>query len=269
MLDAHEASARIAVSGTSAGMWHPHCARIHPAKLASGLARAVEALGVEIYEDTRVDEIRPGAAVTARGSVRARFVLRATEGFTARLRGHEREWLPMNSSLIATEPLGPEVWDAIGWAGRETLGDFAHAYMYAQRTADDRIAIGGRGVPYRFGSGIDDDGATDPRTVGMLREILERFFPVLRGVGIEHVWSGVLGVPRDWHATVGLDRATGLGWAGGFVGTGVTATNLAGRTLRDLVLEELGSGSGPRSPSCPGSITACAAGSRSRCAGSP
>ncbi|MWV51075.1 FAD-dependent oxidoreductase [Rathayibacter sp. VKM Ac-2803] len=242
LLDAREASARIAVSGTSAGMWHPHCARIHPAKLAAGLARAVEALGVEIYEDTRVDEIRAGVAVTARGSVRARFVLRATEGFTARLAGHEREWLPMNSSLVATEPLGAEVWGELGWAGRETLGDFAHAYMYAQRTADDRIAIGGRGVPYRFGSGIDDDGATDPRTVGMLREILERFFPVLRGVGIEHVWSGVLGVPRDWHATVGLDRATGLGWAGGFVGTGVTATNLAGRTLRDLVLQELGPG---------------------------
>ncbi|SMH29661.1 Glycine/D-amino acid oxidase [Rathayibacter oskolensis] len=240
LLDAREAAARIAVSGTSAGMWHPHCARIHPAKLAAGLARAVEALGVEIYEDTRVDEIRQGSAVTARGSVRARFVLRATEGFTAQLAGHRREWLPMNSSLVATEPLGQEVWDEIGWAGRETLGDFAHAYMYAQRTADDRIAIGGRGVPYRFGSGIDDDGATDPRTVGRLREILERFFPVLQGVGIEHVWSGVLGVPRDWHATVGLDRATGLGWAGGFVGTGVTATNLAGRTLRDLVLGELG-----------------------------
>ncbi|NRG40494.1 FAD-dependent oxidoreductase [Rathayibacter sp. VKM Ac-2835] len=238
LLDARETAARIAVDGASAGLWHPHCARLHPAKLADGLARTVEALGVRIFEDTRVDEIRPGAAVTARGVVRAPIVLRATEGFTAALAGHHREWLPMNSSLIATERLAPEVWDEIGWAGRETLGDAAHAYMYAQRTADDRIAIGGRGVPYRFGSRIDRDGATDPRTVGRLREILERFFPVLRGVGIEHVWSGVLGVPRDWHATVGLDRATGLGWAGGFVGTGVTATNLAGRTLRDLVLGE-------------------------------
>ena len=53
---------------------------------------------------------------------------------------------------------------------------------------------------------------------------------------IDHAWAGVLGVPRDWSATVGLDRASGLGWAGGYVGTGVTATNLAGRTLRDLVL---------------------------------
>lgn len=242
LLDGREAAARIAVSGASAGMWHPHCARVHPAKLASGLARVVEALGVTIFEATRVVEIRSGAAITARGVVRAPIVLRATEGFTAALAGHRREWLPMNSSLIATEPLPPSVWDGIGWAGRETLGDFAHAYMYAQRTADDRIAIGGRGVPYRFGSGLDVDGATDPRTVGMLRAVLERFFPVLRGVGIEHVWSGVLGVPRDWHATVGLDRASGLGWAGGFVGTGVTATNLAGRTLRDLVLHGLGAG---------------------------
>lgn len=46
----------------------------------------------------------------------------------------------------------------------------------------------------------------------------------------------VLAVPRDWEATVDFDRASGLGWAGGYVGHGVTATNLAGRTLADLVL---------------------------------
>ena len=53
---------------------------------------------------------------------------------------------------------------------------------------------------------------------------------------VAHARAGVLGVPRDWSATVGFDRATGLGWAGGYVGTGVTATNLAGRTLADLLL---------------------------------
>ena len=108
--------------------------------------------------------------------------------------------------------------------------------MYAQRTADDRIAFGGRGVPYRAGSRVDDDGATQERTIGSLTELLHRFFPAARGAAIDHAWSGVLGVPRDWAATVGLDRSTGLGWAGGYVGTGVTATNLAGRTLADLVL---------------------------------
>lgn len=236
LLTAEESAARIRVDGVLGASWHPHCARIQPAKLVLGLAAAVERLGVTILEDTRVDEIRPGAAVTARGTVRAPTVVRATEGFTAGLKGEHRTWLPMNSSLVVTEPLPAAVWDEIGWAGRETLGDVAHVYMYAQRTADDRIAIGGRGVPYRYGSRTDVDGATPARTVEHLARVLTRFFPVLHGVRIEHAWSGVLGVPRDWAATVSFDRATGIAWAGGYVGTGVTATNLAGRTLADLIL---------------------------------
>jgi len=238
LLNAAEATARINVRGTTGAMWHPHCARLHPAKLADGLARVVESLGVEIYEQTRVTEIRAHQAVTAAGTVTAGTVVRATEGFTARIDGLRRTWLPMNSSLIVTEPLSADVWDDIGWNGYDTLGDQAHAYMYAQRTADDRIAIGGRGAPYRYGSGTDVDGETDPRTVELLRDILVRFFPSTASAAIEHVWSGVLGVPRDWSATVGLDRASGLGWAGGYVGTGVTSTNLAGRTLRDLILDQ-------------------------------
>jgi glycine/D-amino acid oxidase-like deaminating enzyme len=142
----------------------------------------------------------------------------------------------MNSSMIATEPLPADVWAAIGWDGRETLGDFAHVYMYAQRTTDDRIAFGGRGVPYRYGSRVDADGATQERTIRSLSALLRRFFPAAAEVPIAHAWAGVLGVPRDWAATVGHDAATGLGWAGGYVGTGVTATNLAGRTLADLIL---------------------------------
>lgn len=235
-LDARETSQRIHVAGVLGGVWHPHCARLHPAKLARGLAAAVARLGVRIFEGTTVTEIRPGEARTDLGTVRAEFVIRATEGFTPDLRGEHRTWLPMNSSMIVTEPLAASVWDEIGWQGRETLGDFAHAYMYAQRTADDRIAFGGRGVPYRYGSRVDDDGVTQPRTIESLTALLHRFFPVAADAAIEHAWSGVLGVPRDWAATVGMDRATGLGWAGGYVGTGVTATNLAGRTLADLVL---------------------------------
>ena len=230
------ARARIDVVGATGAMWHPHCARINPAKLAAGLARVVESLGVEIFENTWVGEITPHMAVTDRGVVEAEFVVRATEGFTAGLKGLHRAWLPMNSSLIATAPLSPAVWASIGWEGRETLGDMAHAYMYAQRTIDDRIAIGGRGVPYRFGSQTDSDGHTPASTVAALRGILTRFFPATAGAQIDHAWSGVLGVPRDWAATVGLDPATGLAWAGGYVGTGVATTNLAGRTLTDLIL---------------------------------
>ncbi|MEQ4721302.1 FAD-dependent oxidoreductase [Nonomuraea sp. B19D2] len=244
LLDRDEQRERVQVAGTLEATYSPHCARIQPAKLAVGLAEAVARLGVDIFEDTTVTAIRPrregaqAAAITIRGVVSADYVIRATEGFTASLAGQHRQWLPMNSSMIVTEPLPPEVWKHIGWQGNELLGDEAHAYIYAQRTADDRIAIGGRGVPYRYGSRTDVRGATQPQTVALLWRMLAKLFPAAADARIQHSWCGVLGVPRDWCSTVHLDHATGLGWAGGYVGSGVTTTNLAGRTLRDLVLRQ-------------------------------
>jgi len=234
-LTADEVDARLRVAGTRGGLWQPHCARIHPAKLARGLADAVRARGVRIIEQTRVTEIRQGEAQTAHGAVRARHVIRATEGFTTRLPGLKRTWLPLNSSMIVTEPLGPDVWAEIGWEGFETLEDLSHVYAYAQRTPDGRIAIGGRGTPYRWGSAFDADGATDRATWSSLTALVREWFPAIGEVPVAHTWSGVLGVPRTWRATVQHDPVTGLGAAGGYVGTGVTATNLAGRTLADLI----------------------------------
>ena len=235
VLDAAALAERVRVAGGRAALWSPHCARIQPAGLVRGLAAVVEGLGVCLFEGTEVVRIRPGEAVTPRGTVRAPFVIRALEGFTSSVES-PRLWLPMNSSMLATAPLPRPVWDEIGWQGAELVGDEAHSFSYLQRTADGRIAIGGRGIPYRYGSRRDDRGETRPATIEQLVGILHRHFPAVREVPIEHTWSGVLGVPRDWCAAVDLDRATGLGWAGGYVGHGVTASNLAGRTLRDLVL---------------------------------
>jgi glycine/D-amino acid oxidase-like deaminating enzyme len=237
LLSADESVQHINVANTHGGAYSPHGARLQPAKLVRGVSDAVERLGVTIAEQTTVLEIHPHRVVTDHGDISATYVLRATEGFTAGIKGLKRSWLPMNSSMIVSAPLPDSAWDEIGWEGLETLGDLAHAYCYAQRTADGRIAIGGRGVPYRFGSQVDNDGSTQPQTIDALREILVRLFPATATVPIDHAWSGVLGVPRDWCSTVGLDRDTGLGWAGGYVGHGVATTNLAGRTLTDLVLE--------------------------------
>ncbi|GAA2570342.1 NAD(P)/FAD-dependent oxidoreductase [Mycolicibacterium diernhoferi] len=235
-LTKHEAAQRIQFDGVVSAYHTPHCARIQPAALACGLADAVERLGVTIHEQSAVIEIQPGKAVTRSGTLRAPIVLRATEGFTPALPGLHRRWLPMNSSMIATEPIPAEIWDRIGWQGRETVGDTAHGFFYAQRTVDDRIAIGGRSVPYRFGSRTDRDGQVPARTIGLLTDVLHTILPQVRDIPIAHGWCGVLAVPRDWEAGVALDRTTGLGWAGGYVGHGVTAANLAGRTLADLVL---------------------------------
>jgi glycine/D-amino acid oxidase-like deaminating enzyme len=235
-LDAAALSSRIDLLNGAGATFTPHCARVQPARLVAGLADAVARSGVDIYEATPVARIEPHRACTLFGDVTARYVLRATEGFTATLPGQRRALLPVNSSMIVTEPLGDDVWREIGWDGCETLGDEAHVYIYAQRTADGRIAIGGRGVPYRFGSGTDHRGATRAETARALARSLRTLLPQVGDVRVDHAWCGVLGVPRDWCATVSLDRATGLGWAGGYTGHGVAASNLAGRTAADLML---------------------------------
>lgn len=235
-LSAEELRARVAIDGGLGALYTPYCARVQPAKLVTGLARAAEQRGVVIHERSRVNRIAPGEVATAGGRVRSRYVVLATEGYTANLPGRHRALLPLNSAMIVTEPVPGEVWSRLGWRDAETLLDGSHLYTYSQRTADGRVAIGGRGVPYRFGSRTDREGPVPAETVRELRQRLATLFPGLGGVGITRAWHGVLGVSRDWCPTVGLDRQTGLAYAGGYAGEGVATANLAGRTLRDLIL---------------------------------
>lgn len=230
-------NARIKVAGAEAALFTPHCARLHPARLVRGLARKVEERGVTIFERTPVTEIGTSSLSTDNGRVRAHVVVRATEGYTPALPGMHRDLLPLYSLMIATEPLDANVWAEIGWDGYETLHDGRHLLIYAQRTADDRIAIGGRGAPYHFGSRISELNDRDPKVFRSLKEVITQLFPAAAQARITHEWGGCLGVPRDWFSSVGIDRSSGSAWAGGYVGDGVATANLAGRTLRDLILE--------------------------------
>ncbi|SIR78856.1 NAD(P)/FAD-dependent oxidoreductase [Williamsia sterculiae] len=236
LLSRSDLDTRLRVSAAQAGAWSPHCARVQPAKLSRGVADAVERSGVEIYEQTRVADVDAGRVVTDRGTVRAPIVLVCVEGFTATLPRRHRSLLPLNSAMVVTEPLPDRVWDEIGWRDCELLGEMAHAYTYSQRTADGRIALGGRGIPYRFGSAIDHDGVTQPPTATALTTALRELFPAAADVPIAHTWCGVLGVHRDWSASIRYDPRTGMGSAAGYVGSGLTTTNVAARTLHDLVL---------------------------------
>ena len=240
MLEADEAAAMLAAQPVLGGAFTPHCATVQPARLVRGLARVVEAAGVHVFEQTRVLGIRPGHVETTAGTVRAEVVLRATEGYTPRLPGHRRDVAPVYSLMVATEPLDDATWASIGLGGaagvrRPTFTDARHLIIYGQRTADGRLAFGGRGAPYHFGSRVRPSYDVEPRVFAGLRTVLRELLPQLRDVRFTHQWGGCLGITRDWAASVGLDRTSGLGWAGGYVGDGVATTNLAGRTLADLV----------------------------------
>ncbi|MFC4786701.1 NAD(P)/FAD-dependent oxidoreductase [Nocardioides sp. MAHUQ-72] len=236
LLDRREAAAVLAGAGTRGATYTPDCAALHPGRLVRGLARAVERRGVRVFEGTRVTRIEPGRAHTEHGVVRAETVVRATEGYTPALPGQSRAVVPVYSLVIATEPLPAETWRQIGLARRETFSDHRHLIVYGQRTADDRIVFGGRGAPYHLGSRVRPEYDRDEKVFIKLYAALLELLPMLAGTRVTHAWGGALGIPRDWCASVGLDRSTGLAWAGGYVGDGVSTTNLAGRTLRDLVL---------------------------------
>ena len=235
LLDADQTRARVGVHDAVGSTYTPHCARVHPAKLVRGLARVVEQRGVRILEGTRVTAIAPGRVDTDRGTVIARHVLRATEGWTPQLPGHGRDVAPVYSLVIATEPLPQDFWAEAGLARGETFSEHRHLVVYGQRTADDRFVFGGRGAPYHFGSAVQPQFDREPRVFEALHETLVDLFPALAPYAVTHQWGGPLGIARDWHASVRYDPATGLGSAGGYVGDGVATTNLAGRTLADLV----------------------------------
>jgi glycine/D-amino acid oxidase-like deaminating enzyme len=235
-LSAAEASAMVGATAVLGGTYTPHCAAVDPARLVRGVARAVERRGVTIYEQTAARAIRTGAVETARGTVKAPIVVRATEGYTRTLRGEERTLVPVYSLMIATEPLPDAFWAEAGLARRETFADHRHLIIYGQRTADGRMAFGGRGAPYHFGSAIRAEFDRDGDVHESLRVALVELFPALADANITHRWGGPLGIARDWFPSVGLDRVTGQAWAGGYVGDGVSTTNLAGRTLRDLIM---------------------------------
>jgi len=235
LLGADEARARLAATGVLGATYTPHCAAVQPAKLVRGLASVVEASGATVYERTAATSIEPGTVRTDRGTVRAATIVRATEGYTGQLAGLRRVLAPVYSLIIATEPLPDSTWEQIGLAGRETFSDHRHLIIYGQRSADGRLVFGGRGAPYHLASRIRAEYDRVPRVFDLLERTMHELFPVLRDARITHRWGGPLGIARDWHASVGLDRTTGLAWAGGYVGDGVSTTNLAGRTLADLI----------------------------------
>ena len=230
-----EIASEVRIAGVLGGTYTPHCARVDPARLARGLAEACERRGVAIYERSPAISIAPHRVVCRAGALRAEVVVRATEAFTTRLLGEGRSYLPLASHMLATEPLPADVWDEIGWAGCAPVADQHYQFVYAQRTPDGRIALGGRGLTYRRGGVIREADEVQPAIHARLEHSLGRLFPAASSARISHRWGCFFAAPRDWSMSIHYDRPSGLARAGGYAGHGVVASSLAGRTLADLI----------------------------------
>ena len=234
LLNGHQACAYLNIPSMHAATHYRHGARIQPAKLVLGLAKRLEELGVDIFENTPVQSLTQGALQAGGQRIEAGNIIACTEGYTDRLL-QDGKVIAVNSSIIMTQVLPFEFWQAIGWHNRELLGDMAHVYMYAQRTADNRILFGGRGAPYQYNNQDAAEGQLDGVTVSQLLQRLHQLFP-MQNFQVEMAWKGSLGVTRDWNPSVTFNSQSGLGWIYGFGGNGVGPTNLAARNMSERIL---------------------------------
>lgn len=238
LLDAAQTAAHLRVAGAAGALYTPDCATIHPGRLVRGLARAVERLGATIYERTPVVDVRGGthpALQTKHGEVRANTVVLAGEAYLTRLRRFHRQLMPVYSLIVLTEPLSEGQWAEIGWGRRECVSSNRYVIDYLSRTADGRILFGSRGAPYHFGSRIDDAYDRHEPTHAAIAAQIPAWFPTLHDIRITHSWGGAVGMPRDWMPSFTYDRSSGIASARGYTGHGVATSNLAGRTLADLI----------------------------------
>ena len=241
-LSPEEADARVRVGSSLGASYSPHCAALQPAQLVDGLVTQLLSRNVRFFGSTQVAEINPHqiSAMTSKGtvSIEAKWIVRATEGFTARMKQYRRDVAPLYSYMIATEPLSEAQWNEIGWTNRETVSDGRNLVIYVQRTAEGRIAFGGRGAPYKYASRIGSDFDNNPKIHSLIEKSMREMFPTIAEVPVSHRWGGALGVHRDWFTSAKVDHKENIASLGGYVGDGVAFSYVAAKEVAKNIIGE-------------------------------
>lgn len=223
---------RIRVSDGRGGLFNTECATVNPFHLLIGIAQRLLNRGASIFTHTRASQVE-GGVIAGSHFVESPRVVYATEVFGA----PGRDFIPLYSQMVATEPLAPSIWDEIGVIDRFTFAEGTHLINYAQRTSDNRLAIGGRGATYPFGSQLQTTKEMTERVHENLRAMARDWFPILNEVEFTHAWGGAVAITRDWEPYVIWNPASGIGRLGGYAGDGVTMSYLAAKALSDQILE--------------------------------
>jgi glycine/D-amino acid oxidase-like deaminating enzyme len=214
-------------------------ALVDPARLAWGLRRACESLGVRIGERTRAEHVsrdRAGVAVrTAAGTVRARQVVLATNAFPALLHRLRPYTVPVYDYVLTTEPLSREQLDSIGWCNRQGVSDLGNQFHYYRLTADDRILWGGYDAVYHWRNGLRDELDCRPRTFDLLAAQFFDTFPQLAGLQFTHAWGGAIDTCTRFFAFQGAALGGRVAYSLGYTGLGVAATRFGAQVVLDLL----------------------------------
>lgn len=235
-LSPDELALQLRISRPYGAIFNPNVATIQPAKLVRGLARTVEAMGVKLFESSPVTQWRAGEVRTLQARVKCQWLVPAVEGYSVNLPPLGRYQMPVQSLLVATEPLPEQTWEQIGLNRGQAFSENSRQVTYGQRTLDNRLVFGARGG-YRFAGRLRDNFDLTDSEIELRRYLFGELFPQLKNVAITHAWGGNLGMARRFQPHMFCDRKQRIALAGGYGGEGVGASNLGGRTLADLILE--------------------------------
>lgn len=246
-LDREATAAMVSSGAFLSGLWsRDDTVLVNPAKLAWGLQKACEELGVRIFEQTRVGALEDSGlrivARTAQGQVGAAQVALATNAFTPLLKRHAQLIVPVYDYVLVTEPLDDRQRAAIGWGTPHGLVDLNNRFHYSRPIIDDdggwRILYGGYDAVYHFGAKASSDHYHREETYTRLAAHFFATFPALEGLKFSHAWGGAIDTCSRFFSFFDLTHRGKVAYCAGFTGLGVGASRFGARAMLDLLAGE-------------------------------
>lgn len=233
-------SQHINLQGIHGGLFDPSEGQLNGAQFVRGLRPVLQAQGVEIYENTPVLKVEEGSTITLttpNGTVRAKAIVLATNGYTGKLGYFRKAYFPLHSHVFATAPQPDAAWQQAGWRGTAGFSDDLNRISYATRTREGHLVFGGgsnRSYGYLFNNKTAYHGGLET-AVNDMHKTLSAYLPGSSSFPIAHRWTGTLAISLRRNCSMGVrGEYRNVYYALGYSGHGVVAANLAGRVLTDL-----------------------------------
>jgi glycine/D-amino acid oxidase-like deaminating enzyme len=242
LLEKEEVLSRIHSPLYLGALLNPRCAIVNPVKLVEGLLGEAVRLGALVFEDTPVERLeRAGSGVRLRtptAEVRARRAILATNAYTHHIFPKLRSrFLPLYDYILVSDPLSSSQRDAIGWRGRQGVGDSRTFFNYYRLTTDDRILWGTSEAVYYRGDRVDAGCDHSPDHYTALRGSFRRHFPALADLEFPYAWGGPICATTRFTPFFGAAEGGRILYGLGYTGHGVSSSRLVGRTLANLALD--------------------------------
>lgn len=242
--DAEKTEEMLGTEYYAASVYDPNGGSVHAIRLINALKVMAEKAGAVIYENSKVNEIAEGEEIVLKAGdanyeVRARNIVLATNAFTSKLGYFKYSTLPVHTQTAVTEPLTEEQLEKIGWDSHLPFYDSKNALIHMVLREDRRIVIGGGYADYFFRDNVGYKGDMQKVYDLTMAELL-KVYPELKGIRLEYLWTGVLGMSSDETPKVGVTgKYNNIYYALAYNGQGVNMGFMFGDLIASIYSKRL------------------------------